>query len=307
MRIIFGLWGVDAYCVFLVRRADQRASVSGSHGSMTGRLDMTSSVEQSGRAPPVDADLRLAADDHQRRPQSRLRVSRWALLVAGSLLVLVAAAVVLTVLWLSSSKTTSFASQPAASPLGIELRVQSGDVTVVGGSQSGASISHSDDSVFGHGPHEQRSISAGVIHISSTCPRLVVGRCRSNYRLDVPDDVPISIRAQNGSVHLVGYHGSADIATDEGAISVEGYCGFVLGAASASGDIGVAATCSPERLTLRSDTGDVTAVVPAGSYRIQADSNSGTTRVDGVSNDDGAPWAIQALSNSGGVRVTGGS
>ena len=268
---------------------------------------MTSVVEQSGRVSPAGADLRSGAGDHHARRHGRLRVSRWALLLGGSLLVLVAAAVVLTVLWLSSSRTTSFASQLSASPLGIELRVQSGDVAVVGGSQSGVSISHSDASVFGHGPHQRRSISAGIIHISSSCPRLVVGQCWANYRLDVPDDVPISIRAENGSVRLVGYHGSADIATDNGAISVEGYCGFVLGAASASGDIGVSATCSPERLTLRSDTGDVTAVVPVGSYRIQADSNSGATRVDGLSNDDGAPWAIQALSNSGSVRVTGGS
>jgi len=268
---------------------------------------MTSGVEQSGSASPVDTDHRLSvvADDTRRR--GRLRVSRWALLVAISLLVLIAAAVVLTVLWLSTIKTTSFASRLSASPLGIDLRVQSGDVSVVGGSQSGVSISHSDDSVFGHGPHQRRSISAGIIHISSRCPQLVVGHCWANYRLDVPEDVPISIRAENGAVHLVGYHGSADIATNGGAISVEGYCGFVLGAASASGDISVSATCSPERLTLRSDTGDVTAVVPAGSYRIQADSASGATSVDGVSNDDGAPWAIQALSNSGSVRVTGAS
>jgi hypothetical protein len=274
---------------------------------MTERLDMTSGVEQPGRASPADTDPVSAVADHDTRRHDRLRVSRWALLLASSLLVLVAAAVVLTGLWLSTIKTTSFASRLSASPLGIELRVQSGDVAVVGGSQSGVSISHSDDSVFGQGPRERRSISAGIVHISSSCPRLVVGHCWANYRLDVPDDVPISVRAESGTVHLVGYHGSADIATNGGAISVEGYCGFVLGAASASGDISVSATCSPERLTLRSDTGDVTAVVPAGSYRIQAASNGGATSVDGVSNDDGAPWAIQALSNSGSVKVTGGS
>jgi hypothetical protein len=276
---------------------------------------MTRGVEQSkpgslvdgDPSSSVDGDLLSAAADRDARRHGRLRVSRWALLLAGSVLVLVAAAVVLAVLWLSTSKTTSSVSQLSASPLGIELRVQSGDVAVVGGSQSGVSISHSDDSVFGHGPHEQRSISVGIVHISSSCPQLVVGRCWANYRLDVPDSVPISIRAENGSVHLVGYHGSADIATNGGAISIEGYCGLVLGGASASGDISVSATCSPERLTLRSATGDVTAVVPAGSYRIQAASNSGATSVKGVNNEDGAPWAIQALSNSGSVRVTGGS
>ena len=219
---------------------------------------------------------------------------------------LVGAAVVLSVLWLSTIKTTSSALQLSSPPLGIELRVQSGDVVVVGGSQSGVSITHSDDSVFGHAPQEQRSISAGIVHISSNCPQLVIGHCWANYRLDVPNDVPLSIRAANGTVHVVGYHGSADIATNGGAISVQGYCGFVLGAASASGDISVSATCSPERLTLRSDTGDVTADVPAGSYRIQAASNSSATSVDGVTNDGGAPWAIQALSNSGSVKVTDG-
>ena len=42
-------------------------------------------------------------------------------------------------------KTTSLPSQLAASSLGVELRVQSGDVAVVGGSRSGLSTGHSDD------------------------------------------------------------------------------------------------------------------------------------------------------------------
>jgi hypothetical protein len=274
---------------------------------MPERFDLTSGVERSGPLSPVATDPRSGTRDHRQRRFSLRGLSRWALLLASSVIVLAAAAVVLAALWLSSMKTTSVTSQLSGSPLGIELRVQSGDVTVVGGSQRALAVSHSDNSVFGHGPSEQRSLSGGVIRISSTCPQLVVGRCSAGYRIDVPDDVPISIRAEDGTVHLVGYHGSADIATNGGAISVEGYCGFVLGAASASGGISVSTACSPERLTLRSDTGDVSAVVPAGSYRIQAASNSGPTSMTGVTNDDGAPWAIQALSNSGSVRVTGGS
>ena len=88
--------------------------------------------------------------------------------------------------------------------------------------------------------------------------------CSASYRIDVPNDVPISIRTEHGDIRLDGYRGSADIATNSGAINVEGYCGFVLGAASASGDVTVTTACSPERLTLRSDSGDVSATVPPG-------------------------------------------
>jgi putative adhesin len=241
-----------------------------------------------------------------RAKQARLPLpdlSPWGWLVAGSVAVLGAAGILLGALWLSSMKTTTAFTHLPGSVLGIELRVQSGDVTIVGGSQRGVSISHSDRSAFGHAARERRSLHDGIAQISSTCPQLVLGSCASDYRIDVPNNIPLSIRVENGAVHLTGYHGSADIATNTGAITVQGYCGFVLGAASASGDVSVSADCSPERLALRSDSGNVSVLVPAGSYRLQAASTSGSTTIKGVTNDDGAPWAIQALSNSGAVTV----
>jgi DUF4097 and DUF4098 domain-containing protein YvlB len=136
---------------------------------------------------------------------------------------------------------------------------------------------------------------------------MVIGSCSASYRIDVPNDVPISVRIEHGDIRLDGYRGSADIATDTGAIRVEGYCGFVLGAASSSGDVTVSSACSPERLTLRSDRGDVAATVPSGNYRIQAASNAGATSVRGLVDDGGAPWVIQALSNTGNVTLSAGS
>ncbi len=228
-------------------------------------------------------------------------------MLVGSATTLLIAATVLGVLWLSSTETRTVSSHLPASLRGIELRVQSGDVAIIGGSQTGVSISSSDRSVFGHGPRERRSLLGGILRISSGCPRMVVGSCRASYRIGVPNDVPISIRTEHGDIRLDGYRGSADIATDTGAINVEGYCGFVLGAASASGDVTVSTACSPERLTLRSDSGDVSASVPTGNYRIQAASGAGATSVSGLVDDGGAPWAIEALSNTGKVRLSAGS
>lgn len=233
-------------------------------------------------------------------------LSVWSVVLVGSAVVLVTAGAALAALWLSSTKTVAVSSHTTASLLGIELRVQSGDVAVVGGSQNGVSITRSAQSVFGHGPRQQRSLHGGILQISSSCPRLVVGSCSASYRLVVPNDVPISIRTEHGNIRIDGYRGSADIATNSGAINVEDYCGFVLGAATASGNVTVSSACSPERLTLRSDSGNVSAVVPSGDYRIQAASGSADTTVRGLTDDDGAPWAIEALSNTGDVSVRAG-
>ena len=235
------------------------------------------------------------------------RITPWGLVLVDSAATLLIAGVALVALWLSSIQTRTVSSRLPASLGGIELHVQSGDVAIVGGSRTGVSISSSDRSVFGHGPREQRSLRGGILRITSGCPHMVVGSCSASYRIDVPNDVPISIRTEHGDIRLDGYSGSADIATDTGAINVEGYCGFVLGAASASGDVTVSTACSPERLTLRSDSGDVSATVPPGNYGIHAASDAGSTSVRGLIDDGGAPWAIQALSNTGNVRLSAGS
>jgi hypothetical protein len=228
--------------------------------------------------------------------------------VTSSFALLLTGALLLGIWWLASARTTSAAyyTGPGART-GIEVNVQSGDVTIVGGSRVGVFVNRTDRSVFGHGPREQVFVRGGILHLVSTCPALVVGSCVSNYRLNVPDDVPISVRADHGNISLDGYHGSADIATDQGTISVEGYCGFVLGAASASGTVTVNAACSPERLILRSDSGNISATVPTGDYQINASSNTGNAHVYGLVNDSGAPWDLQALSNSGNVAVTSGA
>ncbi len=255
----------------------------------------------------MSAELARSAREHRPLRLGLRRVTPWGLVLVGSATTLIIAAAVLGALWLSTTESHSVSSHLPASLRGIELHVQSGDVAIVGGSQTGVSISRDDRSVFGHRPSERRSLHNGILQISSGCPQMVVGSCSANYRIDVPNDVPISIRAERGNIRLDGYRGSADIATDTGAIDVEGYCGFVLGAASASGNVTVTSACSPERLALRSDSGDVSATVPAGNYRIQAASNGGGTSVNGLVDDDGAPWAIQALSNTGNVSVSASS
>ena len=255
----------------------------------------------------MSVELVSAASETRTARRPLRRFSPWALLVVGSLMALIAGAAVLAVLWLDSSRTTTVAYAVPGTLLGIDLRVQSGNVTIVGGSKAGVSVSRSDHSVYGHGPREQRHVRLGILHLVSSCPVLVLGSCASSYRIEVPDNVPISVRAEQGAVRVEGYQGSATITTHAGSISVEGYCGLVLGATSGSGNISVGTSCSPSRLALFSASGSVAVTVPAGHYRIHAASRSGSSRVSGLVNDAGAPWDIEAISNSGNVTVAAGA
>ena len=134
----------------------------------------------------------------------------------------------------------------------------------------------------------------------------MVGSCTSDYRVAVPANVPVVIRSSDGDVHIAAFRGSADVQTGSGNVFVDGFCGFALSVKTGSGSARATATCSPQTLNLRSSSGDVEATVPAGGYRIEADSSNGHTDVSGVQRNSGAPYEIQALSNDGDVTVRGG-
>ena len=226
------------------------------------------------------------------------------LLVALSTLALAAAAAVMGGLWLATSGTRSSSYAFSGPLMGIEIDVGSGDVHVLGGGRSDVHVRKTERSVYGQSPRERLALESGVLKIGSQCASLIVGTCSAKYELSVPDNVALTIRTTDGDVHLEGYRGSANVATTRGRIAINGFCGFLLQAKAGRGDIAVDTQCAPERLDLRSDRGDVTAVVPKGRYRIEADTNDGRVLLSGVIAADDALWEIQALSGSGDVTIS---
>jgi hypothetical protein len=234
------------------------------------------------------------------------RLSPWARLVAASVFVLVAAAAAMAGLWAATAGTTTTSFLAAAEVLGVEIDVGRGNVELVGGGLDEVHVRRTDHFAYDHAPAEARILEAdGVIHISSSCANLVIGSCFADYRVTVSDNVPVVVRAPHGDIRLSRYRGSAELATTEGSISASSFCGFVLQATTRTGNIDVSAGCSPERLVLRTDTGNVTASVPEGRYRLDAAASNGAVSIRGITSFDDAPWSIQALSNTGDVTVLG--
>lgn len=234
------------------------------------------------------------------------RLSPWGRLVAASALVLVAAGASMAGLWAATAGSTTTSFLAAAEVSRVELDVARGNVVLEGGGLDEVSVQRTDHFAFDHAPDEARTLDdQAVLRITSSCPDLVVGSCSADYRVKVSDNVPVIVRAPHGNIRLVTYRGSAQLETTFGSITVASFCGFVLQATTKTGDIGVTTGCSADRLELRSDTGDVTASVPAGRYRVDAATSNGTANVRGLTQTDDAPWSIQALSNTGDVAVQG--
>jgi hypothetical protein len=239
------------------------------------------------------------------RARRRLPHSAWDAAVWVSGLVLLAVIVALAVDWIATSETRVTSYAVTGSPSGIDLNVGSGDVEVLGGGTSAVEIRRAEHLSFGHRSRERRAVSGRILDIDSQCPDVIVGTCSADYRLTVPDNVPITVHTSDGDVHLAAFRGSATVETDSGNVSADAFCGFSLAITTGSGNARTTTACSPQRLAMRSDSGSLDATLPPGRYRIQAQTDSGTRKVSGLSSSAQAPFAIQAVTSSGDVTVRG--
>ena len=236
-----------------------------------------------------------------RRPQLP-----WTSLVVASAAALLVAALALGTWWAVTKERRITSYRVSGSLARIEVDVRSGGAEITDAAGSAAEVRRTDSFAFDRPARERRSIRNGVLRISSRCPRMAVGSCSSSYRIAVPENVPVVVRSSGGDVRISAFRGSADVQTGAGNVVVDGFCGFALSIKTGSGNARAVATCSPQSLNLRSSSGSIDATVPAGGYRVEADSNNGRADVTGIQRNAGAPYEIQALSDSGDVTVRGG-
>jgi DUF4097 and DUF4098 domain-containing protein YvlB len=239
-----------------------------------------------------------------RLPGSARRASPWWWLVAASALILIVVAVVLAIWWAASRETRAGRIRVSGEATALELDLGDAPVQISGGSGL-IDARRTEEASFGHPPTVTHDTRSGVVRITSRCPDIVLGTCKSSWRVAVPDNVLVNVRTSSGRVTISGLNGSARVTTGSGDVSLSRFCGFTLVVTSASGDVDSAADCSPDRIELRSGSGDIHAVVPGGRYRVDAHSDGGTDRVRGLTVADDASYTVQALSGSGDVTVEG--
>jgi hypothetical protein len=242
-----------------------------------------------------------------RRPAGALTHGRphgWSLAVALSAAVFVLVAAALGAGWLTSLRTHTTIYTYAGPVRQVNIQLSSGDATIVGSPSPAVEVRRTDRYAFGHRATERRTAANGALTISSACPRVVVGSCSASYEVAVPETATVVVRTSSGDVRLEGFRGTATVRTGSGSVDAEAYCGFGISAASGSGNLHVAAACAPQFLQLHTGSGDASAQVPPGRYRIQA---AGVQRhVAGVTSDAKAPFSLDLHSGGGAVTIGGG-
>jgi hypothetical protein len=237
-----------------------------------------------------------------------MRLSPWGRVVAISALLVVGGTVALAVGAFASSQPRNVIYPVEGAVQGLSLDVGDGDVLVIGGGRRDTvEVQRYERFSFGHAPRIEPKIDGAVYAVHARCPSSLLAPCTVNHRVVVPDNVALEIRTGGGHVTLRGYRGSARILTGDGGIDISGYCGNSLDARAGDGDIALEAACAPPRLSLRSGSGSIHAVLPPGRYDLDAESTSGAETVRGVTPRSDAPYTVQVLSASGDVSVEGRS
>lgn len=176
------------------------------------------------------------------------------------------------------------------------------------------------------------SDSNGVLTVTNRCPSLIPAPvnigfpdndCSVDLTITVPSAVTVRVTVAAGDIGTSGLSGPEQLQTSAGDVTVRDLIAPALSARSAAGDVSVTgaitrlradtssgavtATLSsvPDQVQLTTSTGDVTGVVPAGSYAVTAATSTGRVDITGITNDPRSTHTIKAATSSGNVTLTG--
>lgn len=203
----------------------------------------------------------------------------------------------------------------------IELNLDSGDIRLSPGSV-GQVVVQRDLRWDSTKPTITEKWNGNTLQISNQCASSE-HNCATNYEIQLPQDVPVVGKTKAGSVTSRGMHGTQDLETEAGDVTVEEtrsaltlrtnagkVDGTSLGstrvdAFSNAGAVSLALTVVPDSVSAKSDAGDIDVRVPragSGGYSVAATTDAGTRTVS-VDVNEGSPHRIVASSRSGDVKV----
>jgi Putative adhesin len=167
----------------------------------------------------------------------------------------------------------------------IALDVDTGDVELVRG--SGAVTIEQTSEYLVSEPDVERSVENGVLTIKSDCGGLFLLDCTTDFRIEVPQGVAVTVKTDVGDVT-----GTA-LASSDVRVKTD------------VGDVDVDLTTAPNRLEAITDVGEVEIGLPDAVYAVDTDTDVGEIDVEGVVQDDRAPRSVTAKTDVGDVTIQG--
>lgn len=200
----------------------------------------------------------------------------------------------------------STASERVVLEPGIErivVRTDGGEVDIRGGLTDSVVVRRTDQWLVAR-PDIDQSVRDGVLEIASRCTGLAeLLRCTSDLEIIAPPEADIDVEVAAGDVTLRGLRGRVAVKTALGDVEARRLDPFTLRARSDAGDVTLDLVGTPTLVDAAVQSGSVSIVVPFGSYRVDAEAESGDVDVQGVIRDDLAPQRIVAAADRGDVSV----
>jgi hypothetical protein len=127
-------------------------------------------------------------------------------------------------------------------------------------------------------------------------------RCETDYRIEVPAGVTVTLKADASEITLTGITGALDISTDVGAIKGTGLAGATK-ARTNVGDVDLRYATVPASVDTSNDVGSTEVYLPSsGSYRFDVDVELGDQSID-LPTSPGAKTLVTMRGNVGDVSV----
>ena len=203
----------------------------------------------------------------------------------------------------------------------VEVRNPTGRVEVVGSDVEEITIRAEVSHGLRRTGHGHRT-DADRLVIWGTCPVIGSSWCEVKYRIEVPRDLavevraatrvelrdlsgPVEARASNGSIETVGLSGPAVLDSTNDDVTVDGHRGDDLVVSSSNGDVDVAVEIPPRSIEARTTNGDVVVALPPDEmvrYRVTVESRNGD-RTNEVITDPNADRSIEAKTTNGDATV----
>src|SRR3954447_4862037 len=129
------------------------------------------------------------------------RASAWGWLVTVSALLVLGSILALAIGWWASreERITTYAVRGAVH--GVVLELGAANAEIVGGTEDDpVRVRRTERFSFGRAPIIQRRAENGTLRLRTRCSRAVIGSCSAAYRVEVPANVPVTVRTTAGDV-----------------------------------------------------------------------------------------------------------
>lgn len=149
------------------------------------------------------------------------------------------------------------------------------------------------------------SLKDGVLTVRGDCPNDATSwnKCSTDLTIVVPSSVVVDAFSNFGDITTKGLRGNEKLVTNFGDVRTIAVTASNVSAVTDYGEVLVDLVTAPMKATARSNFGDVSLKVPAGTYAIDADTQFGDVTVTGVKDDGDAPRRITGTSEYGDVAI----